>query len=71
MIVTPRPLCQANVEIYRDEIKAKFGSKFDRPVVYYGQLISVAYGRNARQSALDGRIIKAKKLEEIAAKKAK
>jgi len=38
------------------------------PVVYYGQLKSVAYGRNARDSASDSQIIKAMKLEEIAAK---
>jgi heterodisulfide reductase subunit B len=38
------------------------------PVVYYSQLISVAYGRSASDAALDGQIIKAKQLEEIAAK---
>ena len=68
MIATPCPLCQANVEIYQDQINAKYGTKFDMPVVYYSQLISVAYGRNASDAALDGQIIKAKKLEEIAAK---
>lgn len=68
MIATPCPLCQANVEIYQDQINAKYGTKFDMPVVYYSQLISVAYGRNASDSALDGQIIKAKKLDEIAAK---
>jgi len=68
MIATPCPLCQANVEIYQDQINAKYGTKFDMPVVYYSQLISVAYGRNAGDSALDGQIIKAKKLDEIAAK---
>jgi heterodisulfide reductase subunit B len=68
MIVTPCPLCQANVEIYQDEINTKFGSKFGMPVVYYSLLKSVAYGRSAKDSALDGQIIKAKKLEEIAAK---
>jgi heterodisulfide reductase subunit B len=68
MIVTPCSLCQTNVEIYQDEINAKFDSNFDMPVVYYGQLISVAYGRSAEDSALDGQLIKAKKLEEIAAK---
>lgn len=68
MIVTPCPLCQVNVEIYQDDINAKFGSNFNMPVVYYSQLISVAYGRNAEDSALDGQIIKAKKLEEIAVK---
>jgi len=68
MIVTPCPLCQANVEIYQDEINAKYNSKFEMPVVYYSQLISVAYGRNASDSALDRQLVKAKKLEEIAAK---
>lgn len=39
------------------------------PVVYYCQLKSVAYGRSAEIPALDGQLIKAKELEEIAAKK--
>ena len=66
MIVTPCPLCQANVEIYQGEINEKFGSKFEMPVVYYSQLISVAYGRNAKDAALDGQLIKSEKLEKIA-----
>ena len=65
MIVTPCPLCQTNVEIYQDEINARFGSKFAMPVVYYSQLISVAYGRNSKDAALDGQLIRAKKLESI------
>jgi len=66
MIVTPCPLCQTNVEIYQDEINARFGSKFEMPVVYYSQLIAVAYGRNSKDAALDGQLIRAKKLESIA-----
>jgi heterodisulfide reductase subunit B len=68
MIVTPCPLCQSNVEIYQDEINPKFGSKFEMPVVYYSQLISVAYGRSIEDAAFEGQLIKAKKLEESAAK---
>ena len=68
MIATPCPLCQANVEIYQDDINATYGTKFNIPVVYYSQLISVAYGRSATDSALDGQLIKAKKLEDIANK---
>ncbi|MCP4186800.1 MAG: hypothetical protein GY763_04260 [Gammaproteobacteria bacterium] len=68
MIATPCPLCQANVETYQGEINQKFGSNFDMPVVYLGQLISVAYGWSLEGVALDGQIINAKKLEEIAAK---
>lgn len=68
MIVTPCPVCQLNVEAYQDKINARFGSKFNMPVVYYSQLMAVAFGRSAKDAALDGQLIKAKQLEEIAAK---
>ena len=68
MIATPCPLCQANVEIYQDQINERFGSKFNMPVVYYSQLMNVAFGRNSKDSALDGQIIRAKSLEDIANK---
>ncbi|WP_296802769.1 CoB--CoM heterodisulfide reductase iron-sulfur subunit B family protein [Thiolapillus sp.] len=68
MIATPCPLCQANVEIYQDQINEKYDTKFNIPVVYYSQLISVAYGRSASDAALDGQLIAAKQLEDIAKK---
>ncbi len=68
MIVTPCPLCQANVEIYQSEINRKQGTKFNMPVLYYSQLMTVAYGGSAKQAGLDGQVIRAKKLEEIAVK---
>ena len=68
MIVTPCPVCQMNVEVYQDQINATFGTKFKMPVVYYSTLMSVAYGRSAADSALNGQVIPAKQLEEIAAK---
>ena len=68
MIVTPCPLCQMNTEVYQDKINARHGTKFNMPVVYYSQLLSVAYGKDIKASALDGQIIKAKKLEDIAKK---
>jgi len=68
MIVTPCPLCQLNTEVYQDQINAKHGTKFNMPVVYYSQLMSVAYGGDAKQAGLDGQIIKADKLDKIAGK---
>ncbi|NOZ37601.1 MAG: heterodisulfide reductase [Gammaproteobacteria bacterium] len=68
MIVTPCPVCQMNVEVYQDQINAKYKTKFDMPVVYYSQLMSVAYGKNAQESGLNGQVIRAKKLEDIASK---
>ena len=68
MITTPCPLCQANVEIYQDQINETYGTKFNMPIVYYSQLIGVAMGRSSEDNALDGQIIRSKELEEIADK---
>ena len=40
MIVTPCPLCQANVEVYQSEINRKQGTKLNMPVLYYSQLMT-------------------------------
>ncbi len=71
MIVTPCPLCQANVEVYQSEINKKQGTKFAMPVLYYSQLLTVAYGGSAKESGLDGQVIKAPSLEALCAKPAK
>lgn len=68
MIVTPCPVCQMNVEVYQGHINKTFGTKFNMPVVYYSTLMSVAFGRSAKDAALDGQVIPAKKLAEIANK---
>jgi len=68
MIVTPCPVCQMNVEVYQDEINATYNTKFKMPVVYYSSLMAVAYGRNAKDAGLDGQIIPAKKLDDLAGK---
>jgi heterodisulfide reductase subunit B len=65
MIVTPCQLCQANVEIYQSEINKKQGAKFAMPVVYYSQLMTVAFGGSAKQAGLEGHVIHPKKLQDI------
>ncbi|WP_241085432.1 CoB--CoM heterodisulfide reductase iron-sulfur subunit B family protein [Candidatus Vondammii sp. HM_W22] len=68
MIVTPCPVCQMNVEVYQDQINETHGTKFNIPVVYYSQMMDIAFGRSAADAALNGQAIKAKQLEEIAKK---
>ncbi|MBI2314175.1 MAG: CoB--CoM heterodisulfide reductase iron-sulfur subunit B family protein [Betaproteobacteria bacterium] len=68
MIVTPCPLCQANVEVYQSEINKTHSTKFAMPVTYYSQLMTVAYGGTPKEAGLDGHIIKPTKLQEIAVK---
>ncbi|MBF0220259.1 MAG: CoB--CoM heterodisulfide reductase iron-sulfur subunit B family protein [Gammaproteobacteria bacterium] len=66
MIVPPCPVCQMNVEVYQGHINKTYGTKFAIPVVYYSNLMAVAFGHNSKESALDGQMIKASKLEQIA-----
>jgi heterodisulfide reductase subunit B2 len=68
MIVTPCPVCQMNVEVYQGQINRKYGTKFKIPVLYYSQIMAVAYGANAKDAGLDGNIVRATRLEQIAAK---
>jgi heterodisulfide reductase subunit B2 len=70
MIVTPCPLCQANVEVYQAEINRRQGTKLAMPVTYYSQLMTVAYGGTAKQAGLDGHLIEPTKLGNIAARPA-
>lgn len=68
MIVTPCPLCQANVEVYQSEINKKQGTQFAMPVLYYSQLLTVAYGGTPQEAGLDGHLIAPGKLRQVAEK---
>jgi heterodisulfide reductase subunit B len=68
MIVTPCQLCQTNTEVYQSEINKKQATRFKMPVLYYSQLMSVAYGGSAAEAGLNGQLIKADKLAAIARK---
>ncbi len=66
--VVARGLVDGDAERMNTRINKKYGTKFKMPVVYYSQLMTVAYGGSAREAGLDGNIIRATKLEAIAGK---
>ena len=69
VIATPCPLCQQNVEMYQDAINKQFGTSFKIPVVFYSQLMAVAFGMDPnKDAALDQNMIPAVKLAELAKK---
>ncbi|HYA66287.1 MAG TPA: CoB--CoM heterodisulfide reductase iron-sulfur subunit B family protein [Burkholderiaceae bacterium] len=51
VISTPCPLCQTNVEMYQAAINKTFGTNFHIPVVFYSQLMAVAFGMDAKKDA--------------------
>ena len=69
VIATPCPLCQQNVEMYQDAVNKKFSTKHNIPVVFYSQLMAIAFGMDAKEdAALDQNVIRSDKLEKLARK---
>jgi heterodisulfide reductase subunit B len=64
VISTPCPLCQVNVEMYQDRINKEFGTNFNMPVVFYSQIMAVAFGMDVKEAALDRHMIAPTKLIE-------
>lgn len=60
--------CPMNVEVFQEQINKKYATVFHIPVVCYSQLMLVAYGGSVKESGLNGQIIRANKLEDIAKK---
>ncbi len=68
VISTPCPLCQTNVEMYQQAINRQFGTDFHIPVVFYSQMMAVAFGMDGtRHAALHRNTIPAPKLAAMAA----
>ena len=67
VIATPCPLCQTNVEMYQDAINKKYGTEFNIPVMFYSQLMAVAFGLDGeKDAALHRNTIRSEKLEKMA-----
>lgn len=63
-IAIPCPLDQTNVEMFQEQTNKKFGTSFNIPVVFYSQLMALAFGMDAdKDAALNQNIIKADALK--------
>ena len=59
VIATTCPLCQFNLECYQPEVNREFGTDFAIPVVYFTQLMGVAFGIAPKQLGFGGELIPA------------
>ncbi|MEJ2207610.1 MAG: heterodisulfide reductase-related iron-sulfur binding cluster [Anaerolineae bacterium] len=53
IVVTACPLCHANLDVFQKQIKDQYGAEWDIPVVYFTQLMGVAYGLDAKTLGID------------------
>ena len=43
-LVTPCPLCQTNLDAYQSRVNRRFKTNFDLPVLFFTQLMGIAFG---------------------------
>ena len=49
VIATACPLCQINLELYQTEVNREFGTNLSMPVMYFTQLLGLAFGIPAKR----------------------
>jgi heterodisulfide reductase subunit B len=56
-LVTPCPLCQANLDAYQSRVNARFRSGYKLPVLFITQLIGLALGIEAKSLGMNTNIV--------------
>jgi heterodisulfide reductase subunit B len=60
IISTVCPMCQLNLDAYQDAVNAHFGTKYKIPIVYFTQLIGLAFGVPEKELGFGKEIISAR-----------
>ena len=53
------PLCQMNLDAYQARINGKYGTSFKFPIVYFTQLMGLAFGFDERELGLQRGVVPA------------
>jgi heterodisulfide reductase subunit B len=61
VMITGCPLCQLNVDAYQAKVNRKFKTGYHMPVLFFTQLIGIAFGYGEKELALDMNIVPVKK----------
>jgi heterodisulfide reductase subunit B2 len=56
------PLCQMNLDAFQSAINKKYGTSFNLPIVYFTQLMGVAFGLDSKGLGLNECIVPAKEV---------
>jgi len=66
MMVTLCPMCQMNLDAYQGETNRFFGTDFNMPIVFFTQLMGLAFGLEAKDLGFGSELVSAKHaLEKI------
>ncbi|MBA7482729.1 8-methylmenaquinol:fumarate reductase membrane anchor subunit [subsurface metagenome] len=56
-ITTPCPLCQTNLDAYQGRVNSKFKTNYNLPILFFTQLMGIAFGLNSEDLGLKTNII--------------
>jgi len=56
-VITTCPMCQVNLEAYQKRLARKFGIAHDIPVLYFTQLLGVAFGCSEKELGLKRNLV--------------
>lgn len=59
-IVTLCPMCQLNLDAYQADVNKHFGTDYDLPILYFTQLMGLAYGFTPREMGIGKEFVSAK-----------
>jgi len=68
VIATACPLCQLNLECYQNQVNQEYGTNFSIPVVYFTQLLGLAFGIPNKRLGIGSELIAATPLASFAKK---
>jgi heterodisulfide reductase subunit B len=61
-LVTVCPLCQTNLDAYQSRVNKKFKTNFQLPILFFTQLMGIAFGLNEEDLGLKTNIVQVKKV---------
>jgi heterodisulfide reductase subunit B len=60
LIVTLCPMCQLNLDAYQPQVNRMFGTSYNLPVLFFTQLMGLAFGLDAREVGIGSEIVSAR-----------
>ncbi|HJW98240.1 MAG TPA: CoB--CoM heterodisulfide reductase iron-sulfur subunit B family protein [Candidatus Bathyarchaeia archaeon] len=63
-IVTPCPMCHFNLDAKQKEIESHYGLKINMPILYFTQLMGIAFGLGSKELGLNRNIVSPSRILE-------
>ena len=60
MLVTVCPMCQMNVDLYQAEMNHRFGTSYHMPILFFTQLMGLAFGAEPKEVGIGSEIVSAR-----------